>query len=106
MAMKQEKIDPLHSALPWRVFEGSDYADPSAESTHAIADAGDWTIAVLIGDCVPDQSANAAMIVRAVNHHDALTSALKHALQTKHDIRTCACGNCEDARAALATTQE
>lgn len=56
-----------HSPLPWRVFQGSDYADPSAESTHAIADADDWTIAVMIGDCIPDQAANAELIIAAVN---------------------------------------
>jgi len=32
----------------------------------------------------------------------AAGKALSRALTTKHDIRACACSDCEDARAALA----
>lgn len=48
-----------------------------------------------------DVESETAAFVAAKKRIEALEAALGHALETKHDIRTCACVKCEDSRAAL-----
>lgn len=64
-------------------------------------------------EVVQEREAASAEIKRLENERNVLAingaglySALKHALQTKHDIRTCACVKCENARAAISLYQE
>jgi hypothetical protein len=93
---------------PW--FVGSDDAPdcrPHRNSGLALVDTGresDWPIARLCHWPVADFIANAPTdIDTLLSACEKMSAALKHALQTKHDIRTCACVDCEDSRAALAT---
>lgn len=69
-----------HTPTPWRFgSEGVgilDYTKKCAESEVAICGGRyDLTLAVMIGDEVPEQAENAEFIVRACNAHDELAAA-------------------------------
>ena len=60
----------------------------------------------LAAECTEERYA--ILIVNALNRDHAFTAlveALGHCLKTKHDVRTCACVGCEDARVTLALAQ-
>lgn len=76
--MSEQKVSPL----PWKVIEtpvDGGYAHPEAKSTRTIEAADLYDVAVTIGDCVPQESTNAAFIVLAVNNHAQLVEALERA---------------------------
>lgn len=87
-----------HSPLPWNASEyESDYAKPEAVSRVAIESNDMMTIAVLVGDVVDrraSQTANAGLIVRAVNAYESnqqlikqLTEALEATKSTLKGLR-------------------
>jgi len=70
------------SPLPWRSAEGNgdSYVNESANSHFAIEDGNGFLIAVMIGDCVPNEAHNTCYIVKAANAYPVLLEAVKHAL--------------------------
>lgn len=96
-------LDAAHTPAPWGFKVHNQAIRITLKAPHwevgsgAPADGGKG-IAFVFGD----NEADARLVAAA----PTLYEALKHALETKHDIRTCACGNCEDARAALALVTE
>lgn len=81
---------PLNSPLPWTFIE------PSCE----LADAKFRAISNSGGCCSPSMlSYDGRLIVRSVNSHDMMVSALKSVLES-HGCHPCAV--CQSARAALA----
>lgn len=86
--MREEEQQP--TPTPWEVIGPSDYAHPKAQCHYEI-EADGLSVALTIGDEVPNEESNARFIVRAVNAHDALLSAAKRVLadlNTRIDVAT------------------
>lgn len=61
-------MNPKHTPTPWKLENSS---------TVIVPDGAGGTIAEVYGDDVKEQKANAAFIVKAVNAHDVLVTALR-----------------------------
>jgi len=70
--MRGESPTTVATPRPWETIGESSYADKTAESHFSIEAANGMTIAVTVSDQVPEEAANAELIVTAVNAYDSL----------------------------------
>jgi len=71
-ATMTESPTTVATPRPWETIGESSYADKTAESHFSIEAANGMTIAVTVSDQVPEEAANAELIVTAVNAYDSL----------------------------------
>lgn len=107
------------SPLPWEIMAGTDHHGAYIVSASGLdvcdlyAMSNPMAASMRNGGTsfpVPfrDMDANARLIVRAVNSHDALVKALEYFIERTGDIDGCDCEDCENvarARAALAVAR-
>lgn len=108
--MADEKQETKHTSTPWEVVAGNDYfitaeGYPKDPSPYVDNNLDDDVLVAMVGNQTADcGEANARLIVRAVNNHEALVEALKLALRESGcDGDLCNYRWHEKARAALAS---